>query len=102
MGFCPLMVEHVYENNQSGITSHGDPMQTRIKEYRAKFSLTQEDLARAVGVRRETIVFLEQGKYNPSLKLAHDVARILHAGIDEIFIFDDDLPEPQPREVLVD
>ncbi len=77
-------------------------MQTRIKEYRAKYSLTQEDLARAVGVRRETIVFLEQGKYNPSLKLAHDVARTLHAGIEEIFIFDDDLPEPQPREILVD
>ena len=102
MGFCPLMAEHVYENNQSGITSPEDPMQTRIKEYRAKYSLTQEDLARAVGVRRETIVFLEQGKYNPSLKLAHDVARTLHAGIDEIFIFDEDLPEPQPREILVD
>ena len=77
-------------------------MQTRIKEYRAKFSLTQEDLARAVGVRRETIVFLEQGKYNPSLKLAHDVARALHAGIDDLFIFDDDPSLDQPREIIVD
>ncbi|PKL64499.1 MAG: transcriptional regulator [Methanomicrobiales archaeon HGW-Methanomicrobiales-3] len=75
-------------------------MQTRIKEYRAKFSLTQEDLARAVGVRRETIVFLEQGKYNPSLKLAHDVARALNAKIDDLFLFDDDLPEP--HQILVD
>ena len=67
--------------------------------------MTQDDLAKAVGVRRETIVFLEQGKYNPSLKLAHDVAKILHAKIDDLFIFDDDEPEPETpdiRVVLVD
>jgi putative transcriptional regulator len=67
--------------------------------------MTQDDLAKAVGVRRETIVFLEQGKYNPSLKLAHDVARALHAKIDDLFIFDDDAPEPESPErrvVLVD
>ena len=64
-------------------------MRTRIKEYRARYDLTQEDLAKAVGVRRETIVFLEKGKYNPSLKLAYDVAKALHATIDELFIFDD-------------
>jgi len=69
-------------------------MITRIKDYRTRRSLTQEDLARAVGVRRETIVFLEQGKYNPSLKLAHDVARVLGVTIDELFIFDDDPPSP--------
>jgi putative transcriptional regulator len=77
-------------------------MQTRIKEYRTRISMTQEDLAKAVGVRRETIVFLEQGKYNPSLKLAHDVARNLHAKIDDLFIFEDDPPEPENREILVD
>ncbi|HEY3422408.1 MAG TPA: helix-turn-helix transcriptional regulator [Methanocellaceae archaeon] len=65
-------------------------MRTRIKEYRAKYDLTQEDLANRVGVRRETIVFLEKGKYNPSLKLAHDVAVALNARIDDIFIFDDE------------
>jgi len=64
-------------------------MKTRIKEYRTKHNLTQEKLAEMVGVRRETIIFLEQGKYNPSLKLAHNVARALKANIDEIFIFDD-------------
>jgi len=64
-------------------------MKTRIKEYRAKHSLTQEKLAEMVGVRRETIIFLEQGKYNPSLKLAHNVARALGSSVDEIFIFDD-------------
>ena len=65
-------------------------MQTRIKEYRTRVGLTQDDLARRVGVRRETIVFLEQGKYNPSLKLAHDVAVALHATIDDLFIFEED------------
>ena len=65
-------------------------MKTRVKEYRAKHSLTQEKLAEMVGVRRETIIFLEQGKYNPSLKLAYNVARALKTTIDEVFIFDDD------------
>ncbi len=64
-------------------------MKTRIKEFRARYDLTQEQLAIKVGVRRETIVFLEKGKYNPSLKLAHDVAKALKSTIDEIFIFDD-------------
>jgi putative transcriptional regulator len=65
-------------------------MKTRIKEYRAKHDLTQGDLADEVGVRRETIVFLEKGKYNPSLKLAHDVAEALGAKIDALFIFEDE------------
>lgn len=64
-------------------------MKTRIKEYRAKYNLTQAELAKKVGVRRETVVFLEKGKYNPSLKLAHDIATVLDAKIDEIFIFDE-------------
>jgi len=62
-------------------------METKIKEYRARLNLTQDQLANLVGVRRETIVFLEQGKYNPSLKLAHDVAVILKTSIDKLFIF---------------
>ena len=62
-------------------------MKTRIKELRARHDLTQEDLAKKVGVRRETIVFLEKGKYNPSLQLAHDVAKALKTTIDELFIF---------------
>jgi putative transcriptional regulator len=77
-------------------------MQTRIKEYRTHLNLTQEELAKIVGVRRETIVFLEQGKYNPSLKLAHDVAQALHTTIDNLFIFEDDGPGPEERIVLVD
>lgn len=52
--------------------------------------MTQEELARRVGVRRETIVFIENGKYNPSLKLAYKIARVFNAKIEDIFIFDED------------
>jgi putative transcriptional regulator len=64
-------------------------MKTKMKELRARYDLTQADLAQKVGVRRETIVFLEKGKYNPSLMLAHKVAKVLNYTIDELFIFDD-------------
>ena len=64
-------------------------MKTRIKELRARYDLTQEDLARKIGVRRETILFIEKGKYNPSLKLAHNIAKALQTTIDELFIFED-------------
>jgi putative transcriptional regulator len=62
---------------------------TRIKELRARYDMTQEDLAKAVGVRRETILYLEKGKYNPSLSLAYDVANALKTTIDKLFIFED-------------
>jgi putative transcriptional regulator len=65
-------------------------MKTRIKELRARYDLTQDDLARKVGARRETILFIEKGKYNPSLKLAHNIAKALQTTIDELFIFDDE------------
>ena len=64
-------------------------MKTRIKELRAKYDMTQEELAKLVGVRRETIVFLEKGKYNPSLKLAYDISNIFHSRIEEVFLFED-------------
>lgn len=62
-------------------------MQTRMREYRTRLGLTQEELAGRVGVRRETIVFLEKGKYNPSLRLAWRISRELGAPIEEIFVF---------------
>ena len=65
-------------------------VKTRIKEFRARYDLTQEELAQKVGVRRETIVFLEKGKYNPSLKLAYNIANVLNSKIEELFIFDDE------------
>jgi putative transcriptional regulator len=63
-------------------------MKTRIKEYRAKYNLTQEELAEKAGVRRETIVFLEKGKYNPSLKLAYEISKVLNAKIEDLFYFE--------------
>jgi len=63
---------------------------TRIRELRARYDLTQDDLAKQVGVRRETILYLEKGKYNPSLKLAHDIAKALKTTLNDLFIFEDD------------
>jgi putative transcriptional regulator len=63
-------------------------MNNRIKELRARFNLTQLDLAQKVGVRRETIVFLEKGKYNPSLKLAYDISKVFDYTIEEVFNFE--------------
>ena len=65
-------------------------MVNRIKEFRAKHNLTQDELAKKVNVRRETIVFLEKNKYNPSLKLAHDLAKVFSLAIEELFIFEDE------------
>ena len=64
-------------------------MTNRLKEFRARYNLTQEDLAVKVNVRRETIVFLEKNKYNPSLKLAWDLARVFSVPIEELFILED-------------
>ena len=59
----------------------------RLKKYRLLKDLTQEQLAAQVGVRRETIMGLEKAQYNPSLKLAIDISRVLNAPIEDIFIF---------------
>jgi putative transcriptional regulator len=64
-------------------------MTNRIRELRARHGLSQLELARKVGVRRETIVFLEKGKYNPSLRLAHNIASLFRLPIEEVFLFDD-------------
>jgi putative transcriptional regulator len=64
-------------------------MKNKIKELRARENLTQQNLANLVGVRRETIVFLEKGKYNPSLNLAHSIAHVFNLTIEEVFIFDE-------------
>lgn len=65
-------------------------LKTRIKELRWGKKIQQAELAKAVGVRRETIVNLENGKYNPSLKLAMDIARFFQKPVEEIFQFEDD------------
>lgn len=60
-------------------------IENRIKEYRARHNMKQEDLAKLVGVRRETIGNLEKGKYNPSLVLAWNIAKVFDVPIEEIF-----------------
>ena len=64
-------------------------LSTKLKEYREAKGLKQADLAELVGVRRETIVNLEKGKYHPSLKLAMDIAKVFHTTVEELFFFDD-------------
>lgn len=63
---------------------------TRMKEYRARYHMSQSDLAELVNVRRETIGNLEKGKYNPSLKLAMDIARIFETTVEELFWFEEE------------
>ena len=62
---------------------------TRMHEFRKEMNLQLSDLAEMVGVRRETIGKLENGKYNPSLKLAMDIAKVFGKTVEEVFIFDD-------------
>ena len=69
------------------------PMKTRIKELREKFGITQEALANKVDVTRQTILFLEKGKYNPSLRLAYKIARLFNAKIEDVFSFEDETDE---------
>ena len=59
-----------------------------LKKYRLQKDMTQEQLANAVGVRRETVMRLEKAQYNPSLKLAIDISRVVETPIEELFIFD--------------
>ena len=69
-------------------------METRIKELREKHGLTQEVLADKVGVTRQTILFLEKGKYNPSLRLAYKIARVFGVTIEDVFSFEDETTKP--------
>jgi putative transcriptional regulator len=70
-------------------TGNGRPMKNKIKVYRAMHDLTQEDLARAIGVTRQTILAIEKGKYVPSLDLAFKIARYFQVNIEEIFQYDE-------------
>jgi len=64
-------------------------LKTRMHEYRKSMNLQQAELAELVGVRRETIGKLENGKYNPSLKLAMDIAKVFGKTVEEVFAFEE-------------
>ena len=65
-------------------------LKTKLKEYREQRHMKQSDLAALVGVRRETIVHLENGRYNPSLKMAMDIAKIFDTTVEALFMFTDE------------
>ncbi|MEM2560457.1 MAG: helix-turn-helix transcriptional regulator [Candidatus Bathyarchaeia archaeon] len=69
-------------------------MENRLKELRAKYRMTQEELARKVGVTRQTIIAIENGKYMPSMKLAYKIANIFGMKIEDVFIFEEDDKNP--------
>ena len=64
-------------------------LMTNLKKHRVLANMSQDELANRVGVRRETIVHLEAGKYNPSLKLAYDISKVFDVKIEEIFYYID-------------
>lgn len=63
-------------------------MEHRIKELRTSFNWTQEQLSEKLGVSRQTIISIENGRYNPSLELAYKIAKLFHLSIEEVFIFE--------------
>jgi Predicted transcriptional regulators len=65
-------------------------MTTKMREFRASLNMTQDELAALVGVRRETIINLEKGRYNPSLKLAMDIAKVFSCTVEEVFFFSEE------------
>ena len=76
-----MTMTRVWKNNMAEFICN-------LKRYRLLKDLTQEQLANLVGVRRETIIRLEKAQYNPSLKLAVDISRVVEAPIEAIFVFD--------------
>lgn len=66
-------------------------MKTKLKVYRAMHDLTQEDLARKIGITRQTIIAIEKGKYNPSLELAFKIAGYFEVTVEDIFVYDQNL-----------
>ncbi|MHB8163156.1 MAG: helix-turn-helix transcriptional regulator [Methanoregula sp.] len=67
-------------------------MKNKIKVFRAMNDLTQDSLAHAIGVNRQTILAIEKGKYIPSLDLAFKIARYFKVNVEEVFIYDDEIP----------
>ncbi|MBQ2819427.1 MAG: helix-turn-helix transcriptional regulator [Clostridia bacterium] len=65
-------------------------MENRIKDLRKEQNVTQQDLADAVGVTRQTIISLENGKYNASIQLAHKIAKYFSLTIEQVFIFEEE------------
>lgn len=77
-------------------------MQTKIKVYRAMHNLTQEELAKAIGVTRQTVIAMEKGKYNPSLELAFKIAHYFKVKIEDVFFYDQNDEKTKRRSLKVE
>ncbi|RLF93033.1 transcriptional regulator [Thermococci archaeon] len=73
-------------------------MKNRLKVYRAMYNLSQEELARKLGVTRQTIIAIEKGKYDPSLKLAFKIAKFFNVKIEDIFIYEEEKEKQQTKK----
>jgi putative transcriptional regulator len=69
-------------------------VQTKLKVYRAMHNLTQEDLAEAIGITRQTVIAMEKGEYNPSLHLAFKIAHYFKVKIEDVFFYDQNDKKP--------
>lgn len=76
---------------------NGTPMKNKIKVFRAMNDLTQDNLAHAIGVNRQTILAIEKEKYVPSLDLAFKIARYFKVNVEEVFVYDDVTPVEPPK-----
>lgn len=85
-----LMKSFRTASGRGNSNKEGDNLENRIKEYRKQQKITQDDLARAVRVTRQTIISLENGKYNASLQLAYKIAKYFDVAIEDIFIFEEE------------
>jgi len=77
-------------------------MRTNLKVYRAMKDLTQEDLAKAIGVTRQTVIAMEKGKYNPSLELAFKIAHYFKVKIEDVFFYDQNNEKTKQRASKVE
>lgn len=77
-------------------------MQTKLKVYRAMHNLTQEDLAKAIGVTRQTVIAMEKGKYNPSLQLAFKIAHYFKVKIEDVFFYDQNDEKTKRRSLKIE
>jgi putative transcriptional regulator len=73
-------------------------MKNKIKVFRAMYDLTQEDLAQAIGVTRQTILAIEKGKYVPSLDLAFKISKYFKVNLEEVFTYDDVTPTVEEKK----
>lgn len=74
------------------------PLYNRLKEYRARIGVNQQQFGSMVGVSRQTISLIERGDYSPSVTLALKIAKVLNCSVEEVFQYEEDEEEKHPIE----